>query len=330
MDLIKKEAMEIGHMHNKSTPSDSSKSSPVAKESVMIIRIVGMGGSDVFELVNSRYLEVNVHWDSIFPTSVHLLWNLRTLVLNCWRDHVAPVQIWELHQLRHLVVNSSELTLPDPPSGHNDIVIMENLQTLKGVSNLYLNEECLSKLENLRCITGSMFVARWKWFRFPHSLKKLYIQGSPNMELENILQKVGSLPLLEKFVIRYGYFSTRKWETIEGQFPSLKFLQLRCCDGLEDWIVSDNSHFPVLEKLCLFVIKQLKKIPSEMGEIATLKSIELRFCNESAVKSAKKIVEEQEDLYGDQIDLHVQATVYAHEEALGSLASVNFEVIVED
>ncbi|KAL1551770.1 putative late blight resistance protein R1B-16 [Salvia divinorum] len=46
----------------------------------------------------------------------------------------------------------------------------------------------------------------------------------------------------------------------------------------------------------------------------------------SAVVSAKKIVEEQEDLYGDQLDLHVRVLVWEEEEAWKSLTSANFEV----
>ncbi|XP_047957439.1 putative late blight resistance protein homolog R1A-10 [Salvia hispanica] len=313
---------------------------------------------NVFELVNSRYLDVTVHWESGFPASVNLLWNLQTLVIHCWQNLVAPVEIWELHQLRHLVFELGEVILPDPPRGDNDIVIMENLHTLKVVNNLFFNEEtvkripnvkklclkydeeqmegenclgylqCLSKLENFRCITEYDCVECWKWIRFPHSLKKLYVDVSSSLELEDILPKIGSLPLLEKFVLTNGFFRTGKWETFEGQFQSLKFLQLESCDGLEDWIVSDNSHFPVLQKLRLLYISQLNEIPSEIGEISTVRSIELEYCSESAVVSAKKIVEEQEDLYGDQLDLHVLARVSRSEEALASLASVNFEVKV--
>ena len=45
--------------------------------------------------------------------------------------------------------------------------------------------------------------------------------------------------------------------------------------------------------------------------------------------SAKKIVEEQEDLYGDQLDLHVLAVVEnEEEEALKTLSSAKFEVQV--
>ena len=86
-----------------------------------------------------------------------------------------------------------------------------------------------------------------------------------------------------------------------------KIIPLSSSDSFDQLkeIPSDKSHFLVLRKLRLVAFGQLKEIPSEVGEIATLKSIELRFCSDSAVESAKKIVEEQEDLYGDQLELHV-------------------------
>ena len=136
------------------------------------------------------------------------------------------------------------------------------------------------------------------------------------------------MPLLEKFVLQNGFFKTGKWETVEGQFASLMFLRLEDCGGLDDWIVSDKSYFPFLQKLHLRNLGQLKEIPSEVGEIATLKSISLEYCSKLAVVSAKRIVEEQEDLFGDELDLHVRALVWKKEKALKSLASVNFEVNV--
>ncbi|XP_047959031.1 putative late blight resistance protein homolog R1B-16 [Salvia hispanica] len=317
---------------------------------------------NVFELVNSRYLLVNLHVNSKFPTSIDLLWNLYTLIIRCSDRLIIPIEIWKLHQLRHLIFDEDSslgLILPNPPSGDNEFVIMENLQTLKGVKNLILNEEvvkripnvkklqlsydkkqmegenclsylqCLSKLENLVCNSTNESDEYFQRIRFPHSLKKLFIIASSDMVLEDIMPKIGSLPLLKKFVLLHGVFKTGKWETIEGQFPSLMFLLLHNCKGLEDWIVSDKSHFPVLQKLRLDSFDQLKEIPSEVGEIATLKSIELRYCSESALESAKKIVEEQEDLYGDQLDLHVQVVVSKKQEALKSLASANFEVKVD-
>ena len=292
---------------------------------------------NVFELVNSRYLAINVRRESRFSSSIDLLWNLQTLIINSyfWNNLHVPNEIWKLHPLRHLEFTGLELILPNPPSDDSDIVIMENLQTLKGVKDLLLNEEvvkripnvkklhltytwyqkegenclsylqCFSKLESLCCSTSSRrgdFLLR---INFPNSIKKLVVEVHYSTELEDILPKIGSLPLLEKLVLRNGVFRTGKWETIEGQFQKLKFLQLCAFEGLVNWIVSDSSHFPLLEKLCLRYLSKLEEIPSEVGEIATLKSISLFRCSEAAVASAKKIVEEHEDLYGEQLDLRV-------------------------
>ncbi|XP_042052032.1 putative late blight resistance protein homolog R1A-10 isoform X2 [Salvia splendens] len=309
---------------------------------------------NVFEMVNSRYLAISVHDESKFPTSVDLLWNLHTLII-CCRNIGIPIGIWKLHQLQHLEFRSSNLNLPDPPSGDNDIVGMENLHTLKGVTNWVLKEEvveripnvkklnltykevkqieganclsylhCFSKLENFFC-DGFGSHEYLQEMRLPRSLKKLSIVASFTLELEDIMPKIGSLPLLEKFVLQYGFFKTGKWETIEGQFTSLKFLRLEHCKGLEDWIVSDSSHFPLLQNLFLHSFRQLKEIPAEIGEVATLKSISLNSCSESAVMSTKHIVEELEELHGET-DLHVR--VSTSNESLRCFASVNFEVDV--
>ncbi|XP_057775499.1 putative late blight resistance protein homolog R1A-3 [Salvia miltiorrhiza] len=312
----------------------------------------------VFQLVNSRYLAVRLHSESEFPSSINLLWNLSTLIVHeqsaVFHKFVAPTEIWKLHQLRHLEFVDAELILPDPPS---EMVIMENLETLRGVHNLCLNEEvvrripnvkklhlsyytqemerancslryleCLSKLENLY-LRGGDDAYLWS-ISFPHSLKKLYLSLYHNSRLEEILQKIGWSPLLQKLVLENGTFTTGKWDTIEGQFRSLKLLKLEWCGGLKNWTMAESSHFPLLQELRLRGLHNLEEIPSEVGEIATLKSITLEYCSESAVESAAKIVEEQQDLYGDQLDLHVRVLLWDRDERLQSLASPNFEVTV--
>ncbi|XP_057775503.1 putative late blight resistance protein homolog R1A-10 [Salvia miltiorrhiza] len=318
---------------------------------------------DVFQLVNSRHLAVRVNWKSKFPSSINLLWNLYTLIVAqssfemSSHEVVAPIEIWKLHQLRHLQFVNAIMILPDPPS---EMVIMENLQTLRGVHNLYLNEEvvqripnvqklhliynsedmeranclsyleCLSKLENFYCSIYRGYDEYLQRISFPHSLKKLNLSLNYYTELEEILEKIGWLPLLHKLVLQNGFFKTGKWDTIEGQFRSLKLLKLYRCKGLKNWTMAESSHFPLLQELRLQDLEELEEIPSEVGEIATLKSIYLEACSASAVESAAKIVEEQEDLYGDQLDLHVRAIVRREHERLQSLASPNFEVTVRD
>ncbi|XP_042054934.1 putative late blight resistance protein homolog R1A-3 [Salvia splendens] len=307
---------------------------------------------NVFQLVNLRYLAVRVHYESKFPTSIDLLWNLQSLIIRCSRVLIVPNEIWKLCQLQHLEFTQYHLSLPEPPRDNNDIVIMENLHTLKGVKNLVLNEEvvkripnvkklylwynltqmngknylsnfeCFSKLENFHCYLNNGRDLNWPGIRFPHSLKKLSVvvaySAVNSLNLEIIMSEIWSLPLLEKLALS-GVFKTGQWKT-EGKFSRLKFLHLEDWHTLKDWIMLENSHFPLLQELHLEGFRQLKEIPSEVGEIATLKSIELKSCSESAVKSAKKIVEEQECLYGDQLDLHVRVLVgKEEEEALKSL-----------
>ncbi|XP_057801564.1 putative late blight resistance protein homolog R1C-3 [Salvia miltiorrhiza] len=287
---------------------------------------------NVFQLVNLRYLSGALREGFQIPSSISLLWNLHTLIVSCWGEHTtAPVEIWKMHQLKHVEFKYPGMYLPDPPSGDSD-VMMENLETLKGVLDFNLNEEvvkripnikklsitymykvmervkclsylqCLSKLESLTCSIGNDEYLQS--ISFPHSLKKLYLDcGDSFPHLEEILEKIGSLPLLEKLTLTYGQFATRGWEIVEGQFPSLKYLRLWECMNMECWTL-EGSCLPRLEQLELWFMESLEEFPSEIGEIPNLKSIELLYCSESAVVSLKKIVEEQEELQGEP-SIHV-------------------------
>ncbi|XP_057800204.1 putative late blight resistance protein homolog R1C-3 [Salvia miltiorrhiza] len=282
---------------------------------------------NVFQMVNLRYLSARFREGFQIPSSISLLWNLHILIVSCWSEHTtAPVEIWKMHQLKHVEFGFPGMYLPDPRSGDSD-VMMENLETLKGVIDFNLNEEmvkripnikklyieyrskvmervkclsylqCLSKLESLTCIIGHGSEEYLQSISFPHSLKKLFLVCG-KFHLEEILEKIGSLPLLEKLELRYGQFARRSWEIVEGQFPILKYLRLYDCRDMECWTL-EGSCLPRLEQLHLWDMASLEEFPSEIGEIPNLKSIELLKCSESMAVSLKKIVEEQEELQGD-------------------------------
>ncbi|XP_057785046.1 late blight resistance protein R1-A-like isoform X2 [Salvia miltiorrhiza] len=308
---------------------------------------------NVFQMVNLRYLSARFRERFQIPSSISLLWNLHTLIVYC-RVGEPPVEIWKMHQLKHVEFNDVGMYLPDPRSGHSD-VMMENLETLKGVIDFNLNEEvvkripniqklriiymdkvmervkflsylqCLSKLESLTCLIYNGSDDEYlQSISFPHSLKKLYL-GGLTFHLEEILEKIGSLPLLEKLTLNCGQFGRRSWEIVEGQFPSLKYLRLWRCWNMECWTLV-GSCLPRLEQLHLSYMELLEEFPSEIGEIPTLKSIQLEYCSESAAVSLKKIVEEQEELQGDP-SFHVEVTLSNVSQELQSLATPNFRVV---
>ncbi|XP_057785050.1 putative late blight resistance protein homolog R1C-3 isoform X2 [Salvia miltiorrhiza] len=311
---------------------------------------------NVFQLVNLRYLSAKFREGFQIPSSISLLWNLHTLIVDSPKKLTAPVEIWKMHQLKHVEFANAGMYLPDPRSGHSD-VMMENLETLKGVIDFNLNEEmvkripnikrlsirymdkvildrvkclsylqCLSKLESLRCSTEYVSDAEYlQCISFPRSLKKLCLVCGKFFHLEEILEKIASLPLLEKLTLTFGQFATRRWEIVEGQFPSLKYLRLWQCADMECWTL-EGSCLPRLEQLRLWWMESLEEFPSEIGEIPTLKSIELWRCSESMAVSVKKIVEEQEELQGDP-PFHVIVKSRKVSQELQSLATPNFRVV---
>ncbi|XP_047962161.1 putative late blight resistance protein homolog R1A-3 [Salvia hispanica] len=314
---------------------------------------------NLFELVNLRFLDVKSDMYLRLPSSINLLWSLQTLIVDYPIIEVihAPVEIWNMSQLRHIHLWSGEIHLPDPPS--DSIVVMENLQTLEGVKNFKFDErmvrrmpnvkklglkydgiessddDCcvhnikhLQKLESLQCFSypGANFLQK---LTFLHSvkIKSLFLQLPHGRRMEDILEKVSTLPHLQKLILIGGDFTTGKWETVEGQFLSLKYLNLSC-GGLECWTM-ESSHFPCLEHLYVLVSNDMKEIPAELGEIPTLKSVTLYNCSESATKSAKRMAEEQQDLQGEELTFRVTIHLHNDEDSdeLLKLATPNFNVV---
>ncbi|KAG8380351.1 hypothetical protein BUALT_Bualt06G0006500 [Buddleja alternifolia] len=111
------------------------------------------------------------------------------------------------------------------------------------------------------------------------------------------MEIVGSLPNLEIFKINNCSVEDCKWETNEGEFPRLKFLQI-IDTNLHQWI-TESSHFPRLARLTLCNCQNLGDIPDVIGEIPTLELIEVYIKDKSLVESAKRIKEEQQSFGND-------------------------------
>ncbi|KAL7099391.1 hypothetical protein ACP275_09G082000 [Erythranthe tilingii] len=319
----------------------------------------GITLEDVFQLVNLRFLAVasgrhQNPWR--FPSSVYLLWNLQTLIVNCTIGVVAPSEIWKMTQLRH--VEFDELDLPDPPlSGQDDEFVLSNLHTLRRIRNFKCGEEMLKRIPNIKklqicygeeiegCISSYclnnlgrlrkleslhcsfLLENGLQWndllqnLILPNSLRKLTFLGA-KLRWEDITTKIGSLPHLQVLKLEACNMIGTEWETVEGKFCDLRLLQIFKCSDLE-WWTTDSSHFPRLEKLVLQYMGNLTEIPLCIGEIPTLQLIYLENCSDSAVVSAKTILEEQEDL--DNVGLRVKVYLLPNNQ-LRSLASPNFEV----
>ncbi|CAA2958982.1 Hypothetical predicted protein [Olea europaea subsp. europaea] len=236
-------------------------------------------------------------------------------------------KIWEMQELRHVVIKPQILL--DPPASaenarENSIIVLENLQTLTKIENFRCTEEVLKRIPNLKKLgvyhrypleDMNNLVRLHKledltyefhgWFfpifnnlSFPPSLKKLTLIGCTLNREE--MEIIGWLPNLQVLKIKEQIFPGSKWEFKNGGFLQLKVLLLDEV-YLENWI-ADSIHFPELQRLVIKNCRDLK-IPSGIGEIPTLQSIELFHCGNSVITSAKQIQEEQENLGNDSLQV---------------------------
>ncbi|KAL2492576.1 NB-ARC domain-containing protein [Abeliophyllum distichum] len=215
--------------------------------------------------VNLQYFACNNDMARSLPVSLR---NLQTFI--CWNEISEIVEIWEMRQLRH--VNFCKMVLPVPPSaeteGKNSIIVLDNLQTHCRVVNLRCIEEVLQRIPNLKKLeisfpSGDVFDGGYYCLNNLVHLLKL---ESLDMTI------VGSLPNLQVLKLLKNSFVGLEWEPNDGEFLQLKYLGFNRTN-LENWI-ADSIHFPSLEHLVIEYCESLE-IPSCIGEIPTLESIEL-------------------------------------------------------
>ncbi|XP_022865522.1 putative late blight resistance protein homolog R1A-10 [Olea europaea var. sylvestris] len=299
--------------------------------------------TETVKLLNLRYLAcLNGAWE--LPSLRHELRNLQTLILSCMESSFRlPLEIWRMPQLRHVHLDS--VILPDPPTGsveeENSLAVLHDLQSLSTVMNFKFVEDILRRIPNLKklgilfdeigedwsdyCLNNlallqnlealkCLFNWPYKPFLqtiiFPPSLKKLTLRGC-FLPWED-MTIIGSLEKLQVLKLKRKAFSGTVWEPKEGEFLQLKFLLLEE-NNLEYWN-AESTHFPNLEHLILDNCQLLKEVPCDIGQILTLQKIELYYCRDSLVTSAKDIYEEQQDLGNEDFQVRiVEMTVEEYE-----------------
>ncbi|KAK4441012.1 putative late blight resistance proteinR1A-10 [Sesamum alatum] len=306
------------------------------------VKVFGRPGGKLLQHTKLRYISFgrsseNISYEkaTLSPFTLSLLWNLQSLYIksNIVRPKkVLPSEIWMMPQLRHIHI--SWAALPDPMNAQDTTIVLDNLQTLSKIPDFKCTKEVVERIPNLKELKLD-YSAKEEWsyyslhnlaglqkleslsigfalaeasesltsllgsITFPTSLKQLVLIGCA-IPWED-MSIIGSLPNLEVLKLYWLAFFGDEWNPVEGEFLRLKALSLRACEP--EWWRAEDIHFPSLEALTLEFSGVLKEIPSSIGDIATLKLIRLRYCNEHIEDSAKQILEEQRSNGNESLQL---------------------------
>ncbi|XP_057802273.1 putative late blight resistance protein homolog R1B-14 isoform X2 [Salvia miltiorrhiza] len=269
-----------------------------------------------FELYHLRYIAFC--YVGHIPRAISNLQCLQTLIVKNTFD--LPREIWNMPQLRHLITLGYWCELDELNVA---TLALENLQTLGTVRNLKCSLSIVNMIPNLKKLS---LICSWDFEALLlHNLMHLRrlenlnlvlgssygYTGVPNLVLPSSLKKLAligwgrnghhlkivcPLPNLEVLKLRKFDFKEQEWTVRDHDFPKLRFLLIDD-SNLKQWN-TDGSHFPLLEHLRIHYCRRLSEIPDSVGEIPTLKLVEVKRCEKSLADSVKVIQEEQQN-YGD-------------------------------
>ncbi|KAK4427710.1 putative late blight resistance proteinR1B-12 [Sesamum alatum] len=281
---------------------------------------------EILQLINLRYLALST---SELPSSISGFWNLQVLIVqgitsSSSRDVVMP-ELLEMTQLRHIKFKGIYVWYDDKYREH--FVVQDQLQSLSTIAisgitdrvletipnlrklGIVCDEEVvhvrdlsrLQKLHTLKCTSSDIYDSGnlLSSLVFPSSIKKLTLKSCGILDPD--MHRIGSLPNLEILKLQGCNFISREWEADEGEFCQLQFLLMEKLN-LEYW-AADDTYFPRLEHLVIRYCSDLQEIPPGIGEIPTLKVIEVQECSPSVVASARMIQEEQQSYGNDALQV---------------------------
>ncbi|XP_049414366.1 putative late blight resistance protein homolog R1B-16 [Solanum stenotomum] len=280
------------------------------------------------QLVHLRYVDARVN----DPSSLAKLFNLQTIIVYSQKKNVQlPTDIWTMSEIKH--VDITDVDMPNPPLGEQPLflnnlhtlavkasaVVLKILRSFPNLNKLKINDvrstewnaflDCLLVLEGL--VTLNIQAAAS--LNSPFFLSKdIFLPNLAKLSLNSTffpwedMAVLAKLPNLEVLKADNAFWGT-DWKLDEDVvFPELKYLGVHH-GNLEIWeATSDN--FPMLEELNLSWLHFLEEIPESIGEIMTLRSIEIKDCNSAVITSAEQIRENQE-IYGNY-EFEVRFVIY--------------------
>ncbi|XP_057773782.1 putative late blight resistance protein homolog R1A-10 [Salvia miltiorrhiza] len=276
--------------------------------------------TEILHISNLHYLAFSTDSEKL-PSYISRLWNLQTLVICSTSGYITlPDEIWQMTELRHVEVGRAYFLGSDWRG-----FILEKLQSVSTINSLsvsflgiipnikYLGigsmHECdlshLHKLETLKMsgysIYGKLTPVSPSEFRLPPSIRNLSLSNC-EIVVEFMEYLYEELPNLEVLKLRDCEFKG-VWDAEQQEFSKLQFLLLEDVQ-LVQW-QADESSFPRLRHLVIRRCSALEEIPSGIGDIPTLQTIELDECSPSVVASAKQIIEEQRENGNNDIQLRM-------------------------
>ncbi|XP_028106837.1 putative late blight resistance protein homolog R1A-10 [Camellia sinensis] len=301
---------------------------------------------ELTQLVNLRYLAINLKDSWELPPSISNLSNLETLlIISPWGEVILPCNVWNITKLRHLYAKrgakyDASLCSEEAVTDHNHFSILENLRTIANLNCygfiqdllartpfltelgicgrlfsdsgnwMFLNLEFLRYVETLKLCSN--FFPRYpttlRGVKFPANIRRLTLKYT-GIEWEEISVLGMMLPNLELLKLERHVAWGQQWATTDGGFPRLKFLKLKELN-VERWITC-SGHFPSLQHLSLEWCQHLKEIPSSLGDILTLQMIEVNYCGFTVVESVRKMKQEQESIGNNWLKVLIRGKRWA-------------------
>ncbi|KAG5575034.1 hypothetical protein H5410_055168 [Solanum commersonii] len=278
-------------------------------------------------LVHLRYVAARIEK----ALSLAKLRNLQTIILQSLEEMELkhPVDIWTMSEIRHVDIGLP-LYISNPLDAENHS-IGEHPLFLNNLHTLYLHYspfvvEIITRIPNLKKLKildrsehpifdslsllhdlETLHIATFDPMIFsgdifPPNLKKLKLSYTRlPWEVVNLLANLPNLEVLKG----NDAFKGTNWRLNEDVvFRKLKHLKIVAGD-LQRWEAAGSDNFPMLEQLILHQLRDLEEIPESIGEIMTLKFIQINCCGSGVDTSAMKIQEEQQSLGNYELQVRI-------------------------